>query len=246
MATLLVGGVVASALSMAGTLVTEFKIGYWQGATPRKIAWTAIIASLLASAAVTATIMILAKSPGYDAKVNIAALQAPQANLMASALESFMGGGQVPWLMYAVGAVMAGFMQLIGISPLAFGLGMYLPMELNTPILVGAIVAALVQKAAKSEAIAKARNDKGILIASGLIAGAAIMGVGKSVLNLVSETALGKVNFAERAWGTGPAAEASMNWAGLIMFLLLCFFVFIDARRAKPTGEFRAVPTHGH
>ena len=107
LATLLVGGVVASALSMAGTLVTEFKLGYWAGASPRKIQWSAITASLLASALVTATIMILAESPGYDAKASTEALQAPQANMMASALQSFIGTGDVPWVMYGTGVVMA-------------------------------------------------------------------------------------------------------------------------------------------
>ncbi len=230
LATLLVGGVVASALSMAGTLVTEFKIGFWLGASPKKIQWSAIIASVLASIVVSATIMILAESPGYDSTSSTEALQAPQANLMATALKSFIGTGDVPWTLYGAGVVIAILMQMLGISPLAFGLGMYLPMELNSPILIGAIVAWLVQKSSRDEATVKARNDKGILLASGLIAGAAIIGVIKSVLKLASERTLDAVDM------SGIVGDhASANWLGLFAFLLLCTFVYIDCRRAKPT-----------
>lgn len=234
---LLVGGVVCSALSMAGTLVTEFKIGYWTGATPKKIQWSAILASFLASALVTATIMVLAGTYGYDPTVSDKALQAPQANLMASALQSFVGGGSVPWLMYGVGAAVAILVQMVGISPLAFGLGMYLPMDLNTPILAGAIVATLVGKSTKDEAGSKARSDRGILVASGLIAGAAILGVGKSLLASFETTqrfldALDLTRFLG-----GAAAEPMLNWLGLIAFLVLSALVYFACLKAKPEGR---------
>ncbi|MBK8269829.1 MAG: OPT/YSL family transporter [Planctomycetes bacterium] len=228
LATLLVGGVVASALSMAGTLVTEFKIGYWVGASPKKIQWSAILASVLASAVVTATIMILAKSPGYDSTTSTDALQAPQANLMATALKSFVGTGDVPWTVYGVGVVVALILQILGISPLAFGLGMYLPMALNTPILIGAIVAWMVQKSSGNPAKSKARNDKGILLASGLIAGAAIIGVIKSIIKLINDSALDAVDISHYV-----GDEAAQNWAGLIAFGILCLFVYLDCLRAK-------------
>jgi putative OPT family oligopeptide transporter len=231
---LLVGGVVAAALSMAGTLVTEFKIGYWTGATPKRIQWSAILASLLASALVTGTIMVLAGTYGYDSTVRADALQAPQANMMASALQSFVGGGSVPWLMYGVGAVVAVLMNLVGVSPLAFGLGMYLPMELNTPILLGAIVADRVKKSTRDEAVAKARGDRGILIASGLIAGAAILGVVKSLLLSFPVTQ----RFVEGLDRTqslgGAAAEPWLNTWGLVAFLVLCMLVYLDCLRGKP------------
>ena len=127
LAVLLVGGVVASSLSVAGTLVTEFKLGYWAGASPKRIEWSCLISCLLASAVVTGTIMLLADTMGFDPEVDPKALQAPQANLMKSALDSFLGTGQVPWLPYAVGVVVALLLELVKISPLAFGLGMYLP-----------------------------------------------------------------------------------------------------------------------
>jgi len=234
---LLVGGVVCSALSMAGTLVTEFKIGYWLGATPKKIQWSAILASFLASALVTATIMILAGTYGYDPLVRSDALQAPQANLMASALQSFVGGGSVPWLMYAVGAAVAVLVQMVGVSPLAFGLGMYLPMDLNTPILIGAIVATLVGKSTKDEAESKARSDRGILVASGLIAGAAILGVGKSLLASFSTTKrfLDLLDLTPYLGGT--AAEPMLNWLGLFAFLALSALVYFVCLKAKPEGR---------
>lgn len=230
---LLVGGVVASALSMAGTLVTEFKIGYWTGATPKRIQWSAIGASLLASALVTATLMVLAGTYGYDASVRTGALQAPQANMMASALQSFIGGGSVPWTLYAVGAVVALTMQMLNVSPLAFGLGMYLPMDLNVPILLGALVSHFVARSTRDEATAKARNDRAILVASGLIAGAAILGVVKSLMSSF-DTTKGLLEALAFGAGEGPAH----NWLGLAAFLVLCVGVWLDCRRAKapPAG----------
>ena len=240
LATLMVGGVVAAALSMAGTLVTEFKIGYWIGATPRKIQWSAILAAALASAVVTATIMVLAKAPGYDASASTEALQAPQANLMATALKSFVGTGDVPWTLYGVGLVIALLLQMVGVSPLAFGLGMYLPMELNSPLLIGAITAWLVRRSTSNEHESKARNDKGILIASGLIAGAAILGVLKSFMILWAPGVLKAVDVSQ-AMGSGATA----NWIGLLAFLALCLFIYIDSCRAKPMqleGAISAAP----
>jgi putative OPT family oligopeptide transporter len=232
---LLVGGVVCTSLSMAGTLVTEFKIGYWTGATPKRIEWSAILASFLASALVTATIMVLAGTYGYDPTdptLGARALQAPQANLMASALQSFVGGGSVPWLMYGVGAAIAILVNMVGVSPLAFGLGMYLPMDLNAPLLLGAIVATMVAKSTKNEAESKARSDRGILIASGLIAGAAILGVGKSLLASF-ETTNRFLNALDLTRFLG-GAESALNWLGLIAFLVMGALVYFVCLKAKP------------
>ena len=245
LATLLVGGVVCTALSMSGTLVTEFKLAYWLGASPRRIEWSAIIASLLASAAVTATIMLLAKYEGFLPSAEHAkVLSAPQANMMASAIQGFLGkGGQVPWLLYGTGAVISIILQMLGVSPLAFALGMYLPMEINTSILLGAFIAWLVGRGAKDEKIAKARSDKSILVASGLIAGAAIVEVLVIVFASLVDKPLfsGKVMLAldmsarRIAGGANPADLAQMNcWVGLLAFVALCLFAYWDCRRAKP------------
>jgi OPT family oligopeptide transporter len=166
LATLLVGGVVCTALSLAGGLVTNFKLGYWLGASPKRIAWLALVGSLISAVFVCGTIMVLDFNPGYTPDMPDP-LPAPQANMMAGALQSFLGTGEVPWLLYAIGVVVALTVELVGVSALAFGLGMYLPMEINVPILIGAFVAVLVKKSTKNEKLSKARSNKGILIASG-------------------------------------------------------------------------------
>ena len=249
LATLLVGGVVCTALSMAGTLVTEFKLGYWLGATPRKIQWSAIIASVLASAAVTATIILLAKSQGFvKSPDHNEPLSAPQANMMASAIQGFLGkGGQVPWLLYGTGAAVSVVLLMLGISPLAFALGMYLPMEINTSILLGGFVAWLVNRGVKDERIAKARGDKSILVASGLIAGAAIMDVLiKLFIAFVDKPRWDNgvmtwldLSYRRVAAGADPEAVArTNNWLGLMFLLALALFAYWDCRRAKPAeGE---------
>ncbi len=239
LATLLVGGVVCTALSMSGTLVTEFKIGYWLGATPSRIAWGAILASALASVCVTATILILAYQPGYDRAANPAALPAPQANVMASALESFLGGGHVPWLLYAVGAVLVVSVELVGVSGLAFALGMYLPMELNTPILAGALVAGAIRRRAGGEEARKRRSDKAVLIASGLIAGGAVIGVVSNALVILDDQwqAVDLMGFLDlsRLLGAAGLAQTTaarvLNALGLLAFLALCGWVYADSCR---------------
>ncbi len=251
LAVLLVGGVVCTGLSMAGGLITNFKMGYWLGASPKRITWNALGGSLVSAIFVCATIMVLSYKPGY---VGEGKLDAPQANMMASALESFLGTGQVPWLMYGVGVVIALSMQLLGISPLAFGLGMYLPMYINVPILIGAFVATLVKKSTRDERLSKARSNKGILLASGLIAGGAIMEVLVNFTSALDDLLLGSkvmVEGAERTvgkimpfldlsrrlieGGTNAAWLAQTeNLLGLVLFILLCIFVYVDCCRAKP------------
>jgi putative OPT family oligopeptide transporter len=242
LAVLLIGGVVATALSVAGTLVTEFKIGYWAGSSPRRIEWSCLAACALASAVVTATIMLLADSPGFDPQKNPAALQAPQANLMRSTLESFLGTGQVPWIPYAVGVMAALMLQLIGVSPLAFGLGMYMPMALNAPIFFGALVASALKKGARDEATAQARSTKGTIIASGFIAGAALMGVALNGLRSLAptEALIRKLDVPAllvESPGADPAAIArALNWLGLAAFIALCLSLYAGARRARRTA----------
>jgi len=200
---------------------------------------------VLASAVVTATVMMLASGGGFDTEQNRDALQAPQANLMRSALDSFLGTGEVPWLPYGVGVAVALLVQLVGISPLAFGLGMYLPMALNTPILLGALVASLVRRGKQDDPRTQARGDKGIVIASGFIAGAAIVGVVLNGLRAWQETSPFveslDVPAAMIRGGADPAVVGRTgNWLGLAAFLVLCAVMAWDARRARsPAG---AVP----
>jgi len=288
--TLLVGGVVCTALSMAGSLVTQYKLGYWLGSTPKTIEWANILGSALSSAVVTAVIILLAQVYGFserpraeetaavipapaavvdttmamaitdslapgdtgttvvemtftpaiaestatppaEAMPERRPLPAPQANAMAAVLGSIMGPSGAPWFLYGMGAVIALIVTMLGISPLAFALGMYLPIELNSPILAGASVAWLVKKSSKIEAVSKARNDKGILIASGLIAGGALIGVFDALLKFIQDKM--QVSILPDLDNTGEFG----NWLGLIVFVALAVFLYWDATRAKPDKE---------
>jgi putative OPT family oligopeptide transporter len=232
LAVLLIGGVVCTALSMSGSLVTQFKIGYWLGSTPRTIEWSNIIGSALASVTVTGVIIMFATVYGYGAPTAQHAhpLAAPQASAMAAVLNAFLGGQGAPWMLYGVGAIIAVIVAMLGVSSLAFALGMYLPIQLNSPILLGAIVAWMVQKSSKKPSLSKARNDKGILIASGLIAGGALAGVLDGFTKMISE----RIGWEPRAFHFSASAQ---NWAGLVVFLLLAAFLYWDSRRAKVPGQ---------
>lgn len=225
--TLLIGGVVCTALSMTGSLVTEFKVAYWLGASPKKIQWTNFIGAAVASVTVTAMIMLFAKVYGYSVSAaHPNPLPAPQANAMAAVIQSVMSSAEAPWLLYGVGAVVAVIVEMLGISSLAFALGMYLPIELNTPILFGALVAAFVRKRSKTEALAKARNNRGTLIASGLIAGGAMAGVTDGIFRMVADWRQFNIPSLDNTGGAG-------NWIGLIAFVALAAFVVWDASNAK-------------
>ena len=229
LATLLIGGVVCTALSMTGSMVTLMKIGYWVGGTPRRIQWSLVGGAALASITVTAVMLLFAHTDGYVlSAAHPRPLPAPQANAMAAVARSMMGSAQAPWFLYGLGAVIAAVVELIGVSGLAFALGMYLPMDLNTPLLVGAIVAWVVKRSARGDAaLAKARGDRGTLVASGLIAGGALAGVFKGAVDALQErfhTAL-----IPQLGNTGWAG----NWLGLAVFVLLGAGIVLDARRAK-------------
>jgi putative OPT family oligopeptide transporter len=241
LAVLLVGGVVCTALSLAGGLVTNFKLGYWLGASPKRIAWNAIVGSLVSAIFVCGTIMVLDFNPGYTPDMPDP-LPAPQANMMAGALQSFLGTGEVPWLLYAIGVVVALTVELVGISALAFGLGMYLPMEINTPILIGAFVAYLVKKSTKNEKLSKARVNKGILIASGLIAGGAIMEVLVSFTGAVDQLAAWKVQKPVQHISEGVAeiVDGAQPFVGKIMPFLDVSGRMMDGGKVNPESLARA------
>ena len=235
LAILLIGGVVCTALSMSGSLVTQFKIGHWLGSTPKTIQWSNIYGSALASLTVTAVIMLFARVYGYGTPTpeHPSPLPAPQAGAMAAVANAFMGGQDVPWLLY--GAVIACIVSMLGVSALAFSLGMYLPIELNSPILLGACVGWLIQNSSLDKSVAKARNDKSILIASGFIAGGALAGVFDGITKMfLSEVAkVDPEGFGFPAWIPGFFTEERRNWIGLFVFCALAAFLYWDARKAK-------------
>jgi putative OPT family oligopeptide transporter len=227
LATLLIGGVVCTALSMTGSLVTEFKISYWLGATPRRIQWSNILAAVVASMTVTAAIVLFASTKGYVVSVaHPEPMPAPQANAMAAVIQSVMATAEAPWLLYGVGGAIALVVEMLGVSSLAFALGMYLPIELNTPILFGALVAGFVRRTSPNDEARKARNNRGTLIASGLIAGGALAGVFDGILSWIADARGAEI------WRFGNVGSFG-NWLGLIMFVVLAAYVAWDAARAR-------------
>ncbi len=173
-AAMVVGGVVCTALSMAGGFVTDLKIGYWLGSTPRKQESWKFLGTLVSAATVGAVILMLNNVYGFTGDGQ---LEAPQARAMAKVLEPMMMGGETPWTLYLVGALLALILNWLGVPPLAFCLGMFLPLHLNTPMLVSGLISWFVNHSSKDKELVKARNDRGTLVASGLIAGGALFGV---------------------------------------------------------------------
>lgn len=173
-AAMVIGGVVCTALSMAGGFVTDLKIGYWLGSTPRKQESWKFLGTFVSAATVGGVIMVLNQVYGFTGDN---ALVAPQANAMAKVIEPLMMGGDTPWILYMVGAILACILNWLGVPALAFCLGMFIPLSLNTPMLVGGAVAYFVSHSSKDAKINDARRDRGTLISSGLIAGGALFGV---------------------------------------------------------------------
>ena len=219
-AALVIGGVVCTALSMAGGFITDLKIGYWLGTTPKKQEAWKFLGTFVAAATVAGVMIILNKSYGF---VGEGALVAPQANAMAAVIQPLMTGGQTPWMLYFCGAALALVLTSIGIPALAFALGMFIPMELNAPLVVGGLVAWFVSNRSKDEGLNKARFDRGTLIASGFIAGGALMGVVSAVLKFAG------VDWFLSGWAASNAAE----WVGLAMYLVLIGYMAWHTIKAK-------------
>ncbi len=213
-----------TAISMAGGLITDLKIGYWIGATPSRQQWCKVCGSLVSAITVCGVIIILAEAYGFAPSPDHPnPLPAPQANAMAAVIKGVLSSGTVPWMLYGLGAAIAVIMHIIGIAPLAFALGMYIPLSLNTPILLGAIIAHFVENSTKNAALSKARRERGTLIASGFIAGGALLGLVGAIFKWLDKTLI--PNFEnEGYWG---------NWIGLAAVILLCLYLYWDSKRAK-------------
>jgi putative OPT family oligopeptide transporter len=235
--TLLIGGVVCTALSMSGSLVTQYKIAYWLGATPKKIEISNLIGSVAASAATTAVILLMAQVYGFNPGPGHAnPLPAPQPNAMAAVLRGVLGTSGAPWFLYGIGSVFALAAEMCGVSGLAVCLGMYLPMELNSPLVLGAALSWMLQRSSKNEAVAKARQEKGTLIASGFIAGGALVGVFAALLKFVEDSwhvALVPDLTKIAMMGIGAWLENWGNWVALGVYLGLSSMLFFDSRREK-------------
>jgi len=196
-AALIMGGVVCTALSTAGAFVTDLKTGYWLGSTPQKQETWKFLGTLVSAVTVAGVIMILNKTYGFTS----GQLAAPQANAMAAVIEPLMSGEGAPWLLYGIGALIAVVLTLFGVPALAFALGMFIPLELNLPLLVGGAISWFVTTRSKDKEVNRQRGEKGTLIASGFIAGGALMGVASAALRF------GGIQFDYAAWWMNPLSE---------------------------------------
>lgn len=210
-AALIMGGVVCTALSTAGSFVTDLKIGYWLGSTPIKQESLKFIGVLVSAATVCGVIMILNKSYGFTS----GQLAAPQANAMAAVIEPLMSGGNAPWLLYGIGALIALILNFCGISALAFALGMFIPLELNLPLIVGGLINWYVTSRSTDKEVNATRGEKGTLLASGFIAGGALMGVVSAGLRF------GGIDLVNTTWQESPASLI----LSLVVYAALCVYL---------------------
>lgn len=218
-AALIMGGVTCTALSTAGAFITDLKTGYWLGSTPQKQETWKFLGVLVSAATVAGVIMILNKTYGFTS----GQLAAPQANAMAAVIEPLMSGQGAPWLLYGIGAAIAIVLTLFKVPALAFALGMFIPMELNIPLLVGGAINWYVTSRSKDPELNRARGDKGTLIASGFIAGGALMGVVSAALRFAG------ISFDYVAWWEN-------NWSeviSLIMYILVIVWMVRSTLNAK-------------
>ena len=218
-AALVIGGVVCTALSMAGGFITDLKVGYWLGTSPKKQQTWKFVGTFVSAATVAGVMIIMNDTYGF---VGENALVAPQANAMAAVIEPLMTGGVTPWLLYGIGAGLILVLTLINVPALPFALGMFIPMNLNAPLVVGGLVNWAVNRH-KDPAKAKANNNRGTLIASGFIAGGALMGVVSAVLA-----------FAGAEWIIpGWAGSMGAVYLGIVMYAAIIAYFIWHSRRAK-------------
>ena len=216
MAAMVIGGVVCTALSMAGGFITDLKIGYWIGTTPVKQEKWKFLGTVVSAATVAGVMMVLNQTYGF---VGENALVAPQANAMAAVIKPLMEGGATPWMLYFAGAALALILTMIGVPALAFALVMFIPLDLNTPLLIGGLVSWYVSTRSKEEKVNKIRRERGTLIASGFIAGGALMGVVSAVLKYFG-------------------ADWDMSWSGaewlaVVMYIAIIGYFIWDSLRAR-------------
>lgn len=217
-ASMVIGGVVCTALSMAGGMVTDMKIGYWIGNTPAKQQTWKFVGTLVSAATVGGVMLVMNKVYGF---VGENALVAPQANAMAAVIDPLMMGGETPWMLYIVGAIFAVLLNWLGVPALAFSLGMFIPMSLNAPLLVGGAINWFVSSRSKNKDVNEARRDRGTLLASGFIAGGALMGVVSAGMR-----------FAGFEY-TSPLSEDMMNGIAVVVYAALCIYLITACIKAK-------------
>ena len=225
-AAMVIGGVVCTALSTAGGLITDFKIGYWIGTTPKKQEAWKFVGIAVAAATVGGVMLILNKTYGFTGD---GALVAPQANAMAAVIQPMMSGGSAPWLLYGIGALIAALLTVFKVPALAFCLGMFIPIDLNLPLLLGGAISWFVSTRSKDAAVNTARQEKGTLIASGFIAGGALMGVVSAILKFA------KVDWFLADWNTVAAGHAASGAEAIAILPLIgiCVYMIVSSTRKQ-------------
>ena len=218
LAALIMGGVVCTALAMAGAFITDLKIGYWLGTTPRKQETWKFLGTLVSAATVGGVMMLLNEAYGFTS----GQLAAPQANAMAAVIDPLMNGVGAPWLLYGIGAAIALVLTWAGIPALAFALGMFIPLELNVPLLVGGAVNWFVSTRSTDEAVNKDRQERGTLLASGFIAGGALMGVVSALLKF------GGIDIVNQDWLNNSLSEV----LSLGAYCLLIAYLILATKKA--------------
>ena len=225
-AAMVIGGVVCTALSTAGGLITDFKIGYWVGTTPKKQEAWKFVGIAVAAATVGGVMLILNKTYGFTGD---GALVAPQANAMAAVIQPMMSDGSAPWLLYGIGALIATLLIVFKVPALAFCLGMFIPIDLNLPLLLGGAISWFVSTRSKDAAVNTARQEKGTLIASGFIAGGALMGVVSAILKFA------KVDWFLADWNTVAAGHAASGAEAIAILPLIgiCVYMIVSSMRKQ-------------
>ena len=235
-AAIVMGAVVCTALAMSGGFVTDLKVGYWLGSTPRYQQISKVIGTVFAAAGVVLTVLLIHRAYGHadpatgqfvSGFMNTSVVPAPQANLFATILSGIFDNQPVTWLLYGVGLALAVLLEMMKIPPLAFAIGMYLPLQINTPLFIGGLISHFVAKSSKDPAVSDARVQRGTLLASGFIAGGAIMGVVGALVVLA-----GWQHFIDL--GIGEKYDTVGQVLSILMFSGLCLFLYLDSKRAKP------------
>jgi len=250
-AAIVMGAVVCTSLSMAGGFVTDLKVGYWLGSTPRYQQLSKVIGTLFAAVGVALTVLLIHKAYGHPDPATGQFISgfmdprvpAPQANLFATILSGIFDKAPVTWLLYSVGLVLSVLLLMMNIPPLAFAIGMYLPLQINTPLFIGGLISHWVAKSSKDPKVSEARANRGTLLASGFIAGGALAGVLGAVLNLVKTSipdpevagdfkSLAKLMELPNLLHFSPDIPAAQILS-IVFFVGLCLFLYFDSRRAK-------------
>ena len=225
-----IAGMVCTALSVSGQAITDLKTGYWLGSTPEAQEKVKFLGIIIAAVAAGLTIVMLAKTfqfgeaaPGDFRPV----LASPQASIMKALVEGFMSRQPIAYLLFGIGAMIALIMEMLGQPSLIFALGMYLPLELNTPALVGGFLSHFLNKRSEKAGAPRAERirSRGVIIASGLMAGGALGGVFGAALRLVP-------GFREEwihtpFYGNEPASQA----VSAILFVGLCCYIWFGSLR---------------